>query len=325
MPNSSGLMNASLSVAIPRYGGWNAFSVCETLAAAIGILLNGLVILVCLTNKRMHTPFTAYLLAVTVSNFLILCVFTPLDVISSVVTLRQYGRLACHIYLYFAYVFGGVLFNAHVLITVNRVWAITFPLSYRNHHSLPVAGALVAGMVAYVHAVCLPVVVIDALYYRPSLTRYGCVLNVEAQLTWTICLQFIIYIFPVVIIALAYPFLWYKQRQRTTKKQGNSTDASLSEAASLTAKPPPRAPAKRQHTSGFIVLTVVTVIIMVSFAPTQIVFTASLLGVQRGLEIPGMIAAFLQLIQPATDPVLFMLCLGNLRAGVGQLLGWKRA
>ncbi|XP_055337909.1 olfactory receptor 1-like [Paramacrobiotus metropolitanus] len=310
--NVSIAMNATHLVGPPT---WHPMQICELAACLIGSVSNLVIAVVLLLDKHLHTPFTVYLLLLLTSNLLQASVFYPLDIISHLYSHAWWlGERACDLFNYFIFVFGGVLMQSHALITFNRLWAITFPLSYRNYHSTRVALLLCGGCVAYVHLVCLPGVVIDALYYRPPVDRFKlCSLDIGRQFPWAVASEVIIYIAPIVFVVGAYPFLFHKQHQRKGAVHGSKQDSVMD------SKVTGAHPARKEHSHGFVVLTLSSVGIMVSFAPGQIVALLMLAGVGGDLRQASLVTAILALIQPALDPIFFVLCLKDLRLAIVRI------
>ena len=66
----------------------------------------------------------------------------------------------------------------------------------------------------YVHIFLLPGLVMDDLVYR--LDDGTCNVNTTAQRSWGIPTQFVVYNTSVFIVAISYPVIWWKVRQRMT-------------------------------------------------------------------------------------------------------------
>lgn len=63
----------------------------------------------------------------------------------------------------------------------------------------------------YVHLIGLSLTVMDAMFYRQSLLGYLCYLNEQLQKITSTFVGFMTLTLPIVIIVVAYPFLWMRK------------------------------------------------------------------------------------------------------------------
>lgn len=178
------------------------------------VVLNLFVLAVFCRDKKLRTPFSVYLILLQCCNLIYAIGDYPLAIMGQIYSRWKMGAFACSIHIYALYVFAGITMHTHLLITVNRIWAISFPHSYRIHHNKKVAMLICAGMVSYVHMVCLPGFIMDTLYYRLPIETNGCYLNFESQIIWATTIQFVIYDFPIVFMVAAYPYILYQKVKR---------------------------------------------------------------------------------------------------------------
>ncbi len=101
---------------------------------------------------------------------------------------------------------SGML-NAHALITVNRLWAVLYPLHYRPHQTRRGAVILCAAMWVNVSALKVAVLVPDALYYRRPEVTFQCGLNRSRQMPLLTVHQIVVYDVPILIMIIAYPIV----------------------------------------------------------------------------------------------------------------------
>ena len=119
----------------------------------------------------------------------------------------------------------GIVYNSHVLIAINRVWAVLAPHSYRERHQTPhMAIGLCVAMYAIVHSICLPLWLQDWLYYRAPIRpdaarmKQQCLMNTSAQPTLLVVCK-IIYNGPnVVMVVATLIILWAKHRQQRRRR-----------------------------------------------------------------------------------------------------------
>lgn len=133
---------------------------------AATILLDGVVLVLLLRKESRRRPFSVYLMCLLGTNMIYAIIQNPLDILHDVYPGWWLGTSACTTYLYTNYVLASCVVHSHVLITINRIWAVTFPIHYRNNHSRQVAIALCCLMYAYVHLCMVPGWLMDSVTYR---------------------------------------------------------------------------------------------------------------------------------------------------------------
>ncbi|OQV16610.1 hypothetical protein BV898_09280 [Hypsibius exemplaris] len=120
---------------------WSALPVCELLALITGLTGNGALLIVFLLNlQTLWTPFNVYVVNLLVANCAVLSTQLPLDVYTNLHDGQwTLGEHACSYYIVVSAYFEPVVFNSHQLIAINRIWAVTHPISYRRIHSVRTA------------------------------------------------------------------------------------------------------------------------------------------------------------------------------------------
>ncbi|GAV00777.1 hypothetical protein RvY_11578 [Ramazzottius varieornatus] len=215
---------------------WGYASVLSLVIMIAGFITNSSALLVFIKNSNtLITPFNVYLINLLLANLSNLIVFYPLDIFHQVNGNNwRLGTHVCTLYLYGFFVLNAFMGNSHLLIIFNRLWAVTFPISYRNTHSRSLAIKICVGMWIYLHACLLPGVILDALYYRPPLETDGCQFNVAAQFDWGESTQLLNFHVPLMLIALNYIFIVYKTMRRRPPKL--LKNAKVQPAARLSAE-----------------------------------------------------------------------------------------
>ncbi|XP_055353080.1 octopamine receptor beta-2R-like [Paramacrobiotus metropolitanus] len=276
-------------------------------------------------------------MALLASNIILTIMNFPLDIIGSVYSSWWLSSAACNLYLYGNWVLEGGMMHMHVLITANRIWAMQFPVSYKTHHGSSKRTGLFLILLAwiYVHVVCLPGVVLDALYYRQP-PADGCSMN-DVQVEWINTAQFLVYDMPVLFIVFAYPFLLLKQLQRNRKSLERRGTLMVSHAPSRMSpsngQDGHHAPLQRRKsvfsketTRAFLVLTVVTASVFICWTPSQIWWTIKLANSR--IQLPDIfykVTSALYGLQAVIDPLLFVVTFKDLRDVVldGVKEGWR--
>ncbi|XP_055331631.1 uncharacterized protein LOC129583723 [Paramacrobiotus metropolitanus] len=318
---------------------WTGSVIFEAAATVLAIILNTAELIVFLHYDHLQTAFTLNIMALLASN-IVLCVMNyPLDIIGNLYTCWWLSMPACNLYLYGNWVLAGGMMYMHVLITANRIWAMQFPLSYkRQHGSSHRSGFLLILLTwLFVHAICLPGVILDALYFRQSLST-GCGINGEAQVAWINTAQLLIYDMPVVFIAGAYPFLVYKQVQRQSRTNERRASCMMPSTMNLQAASGNgpisshghknlKLLLSREATRAFLVLTVLSASVCICWTPSQVYWTIRLIN--PAIELPDTfykIEAALYVLQSVMDPILFAVTFKDLRDVLLALFkGWCNA
>lgn len=193
---------------------WTTLTIFESFITILLLILNGGVLAIYFLFKELLTSFAVYIVTLLLSNIALGVGKNTLDVISGLYKQWWMGPQLCGWYQYIVWVVGAVPINAHLMIAVNRVWAISGPISYRHYHSNYTALFSVLAMLIYVHVAALPGVVLDAMYYRLPEIENGCNLNVAPIRLWAILVDLLVYDVPILFIAVSGPLIVYKRRQQ---------------------------------------------------------------------------------------------------------------
>ncbi|XP_055335712.1 5-hydroxytryptamine receptor 1B-like [Paramacrobiotus metropolitanus] len=280
-------------------------------------ITNGFVMVLFTRHENLRTPFMTYIIFLLGSNILANSVImSPVDALKHAGGYFWMGSSVCTYYLYGSIVVTSVTSYSHLLITLNRVWAIVFPISYREYHTRRMSVIICVVTVFILHFVALPLVLVDHWLYRIDEAVRGCNLNPDVGVTriWGIVLSFPLFVCPLVCIQAAYPFIVYKRKQAT--KLAVHMTARTGDASSEIATNQRFLPRKHGAASsrGFVALTFMTASILLCWTPPVVYWT--LVGFS-GLEINTLLLDklgwFMYQVQALVDPVLFTICLTDLR------------
>ncbi|XP_055348593.1 5-hydroxytryptamine receptor 2A-like [Paramacrobiotus metropolitanus] len=341
--NSCNLTNANISfarncspainVTVPAIiSTWYFPAVSRVILCILQLTLNIAMLSAFIIRKDLRTSFTVYIIFLLSSNvFYALCEH-PLEIIRISYSAWWLPSGACSLYLYLLWVSCAVPMHTHVLITINRIWAIAFPHSYRQHHSSKVACLMCLGNVVYVHVVCLPLVMLDQLRYAVNAEKYGCSLNFDVSQVndYASTVQFIVYDGPIVFVVLAYPFLYYKQTQR--RKIGSSwssgrpsvshrrestnpgDDEELGEVGQKKTQITKTITTGKEASRPFVVLTLLTISVFICWTPVMTFWTITcFVSLDSDMTVFRNFAVVLFALQPVLDPILFAVSLQSFR------------
>ena len=174
------------------------------------LVTNGSVLYIFFRRPSLLTPFTAYVINLLFANILRTLLCYPLELINSLYNTWWSGWTSCTVSLYGTWVVEAAMCNAHILIALNRLWAVSFPHSYRTRHTARFAILTCLAMWIYVHTGLLPGVIMDVIRYRKPLATDGCILNTASQMTWSYVVQITYSALPYAVVILVYPIVCYK-------------------------------------------------------------------------------------------------------------------
>ncbi|XP_055330389.1 octopamine receptor-like [Paramacrobiotus metropolitanus] len=150
-----------------RTVGWTAMLVVKLLICISSLLLNAIVLAVHYFIPTYINPFSIYLLALFITNIVYLLIMRPIGILDELYGLwPASGFSLCVLYNYDK-VMSMVPVMFHVLISFNRLWAVTFPVSYRERHTKQLAVRICLGALLAVHIVNLPAYLVDMLHIYP--------------------------------------------------------------------------------------------------------------------------------------------------------------
>ncbi|OQV17554.1 hypothetical protein BV898_08325 [Hypsibius exemplaris] len=312
---------------------WTFIPVCSLVLLVLLILTNGTVLYLFLRHSHLRTPFNIYLINLLTARVLTQLIQVPLYLAANLRPPHwSIGRPACTVYLYGFFIQSGVC-NAHGLISINRLWAVLRPISYRRLHTKRTACIICGIMWLYIHAITLPGFIADALYHRLPEEQHGCFLNKGPQLGWAYMHQFADFSLPVLVMVLAYPVICYKMWTRgAVARRGRIQPLSSTSGVMVVSYhekvTEPNSPDVGRSSNGaggdgdqrntpswrsFWVLTIATVGMLVFWMPSNVFYTAQMFqDVSRwtGLADAGTVLLF---VESVTDPILFTLALRDLR------------
>ncbi|XP_055334969.1 gastrin/cholecystokinin type B receptor-like [Paramacrobiotus metropolitanus] len=306
----------------PRPTMLSIWSVIQSVTLAICILvyiLNGFMFALYLRHRHLRTPFSVYLLTVTGGNLLNAVFNNPLLFVLRDATITGNGTTFCMVYLYLKQTVGTALPAFHMLIALNRIWAMCYPLSYRQRHTRGFAGGVCVVTWMVIHAVIVPGLTMEGLYFRTPGNNFLCTFSTgDARMeAWSVTVTVVLSIVPEVTILCFYPFAVGKRVQRSRKVREMTIVAPSVHGTGKLATDDDAAGTVRAAKRSFTVLTLLTVSATVCWTPTNVYFVAmkyfnSFLFMQ--------IAVTLKLLHTAIDPLLFMVSLQDLRRAARNAL-----
>ncbi|XP_055335729.1 5-hydroxytryptamine receptor 1D-like [Paramacrobiotus metropolitanus] len=293
----------------------NIFYVSVDIIALIGVLAtNGFVLGILLCNRHLHTPFNIYVMSLCTSNILCYDVFVNvLQILNDWYATWWMGPAACVVLLYGNFVFTGGTNMSHFLITFNRLWAVFHPFSYREYHSRNFAVIVCLSIWAIIHLVTLPPLLLD-LPSKGRVDEGGCDLDPGTHRTWTLVVLIVVYLIPTAFVIGSYPVFVYK-KIRTGVEKGRDVVPSVSSRNQSLFRS-----RHRELDRGFLVLTAMTMSVTVCWLPNNVSATVTIFTGRAAPEWMRKMFWALYPVQALIDPVLFAVCLQDVRQAVRKCL-----
>ncbi|GAU91571.1 hypothetical protein RvY_03799 [Ramazzottius varieornatus] len=222
--------NATIAESVVGYYPYAEVAGWILLAIGVGtVFSNAIFLLVYWRNSSssLHTPFNVYVSNLAISDFVISIFTTPGNFALFALNRWPFSSAFCTLHLYVYWNWYTTSLQYHMLISLNRLWAICFPHHYRTHHTKRLAVSLCTATCLYAHVWTLIGLIPDALYYRTENER-ECSVNVELQPLWSALYLFTLYTFPEVVVIVVYPVISWKVAQRRKVKARNNPKSALS-------------------------------------------------------------------------------------------------
>ncbi|XP_055340107.1 G-protein coupled receptor 161-like [Paramacrobiotus metropolitanus] len=256
------------------------------------------------------TPFTMYLLVLLATNIAFLISVPLIEMLNELYGHWWMGRVWCNIHNYFNGVVSAAQICVHVTISINRLWAVHYPISYKNHHNKKVALITSFAAIAFANVVGLPGCIRDALYFSIDL-KYGCHINYSAQMLWGQIQQTLLHILPLVFIIIAYIHLCVNRIRRKRKLQDHSSSgsrnaaATAADAGATSAEKNKTGKTTKEAVKPFLVLSLTAISVTICWTPAVIYFGAIIFS---GSWMSGtffIVSVTFYSLQALVDPWLF--------------------
>ena len=121
----------------------------------VALFFNMLIVVAYIRTRTLRSSFMVYVIQLTLSEIILILIVLPGNFVRGYYGYWPLGEQLCCAFSYFSQILASGMRYGHVLITLNRFWAIYFPISYRAHHSRRFARLTVVSMWCFVHAVQL--------------------------------------------------------------------------------------------------------------------------------------------------------------------------
>ena len=330
MCNITNSYNTSAVVEQP-FKPWTASTALSVAIFFIAFCFNAFVLFLFARNANLRTPFTTYIINLLVVNLFTQMFQQRLTIVSHLYSFPYLGHTFCSAFLYGSYVIHSIVYNAHFLITLNRIWAVTSPVTYRHHNSQTSAVICCVFCWVFIHIIMLSGVVSNELYYTVPLER-GCFIEKSPLRTWFIVEQLLLYNIALSFLILAYPVICFAQIRRLIRRnrlveisRGSENNITGIQLAIRGSSGPPQVlerarvvGSRKRSLNAFLLLTVLTFSNCAFLMPLTVAYNISTFVLARDewtrFSVPQLyvITTLLFYVQAVVDPILFTLALADL-------------
>ena len=307
-------------------GQWNFASSFTLFTIIAGTTANLFVLWLFYLRPLLRTLFSLYLINLLTANFIMSSVLQPMNLFSQYYSSWKFGYQGCVFRHYVGWTISDVIIVSHFLIAINRLWAVTFPVSYRNNHNKKTSIKVCISAWTIINISIIPTIL--SISHLSNLDKDGeqhCGLNTESIGAWGSVLQLLYYDLPVVLVFVFFTIICYRsfigtrQQRRIRAVNGVLVGRSLP----LVSRAGPDIPAtdslqareergfccgqpRYGSRAGFLTLMLVTLSVLICHAPNEVYFTMLMVV---DYDPPGLFTAVrvLQSLTTIFDPLLIVL------------------
>ncbi|XP_055330431.1 adenosine receptor A1-like [Paramacrobiotus metropolitanus] len=289
-------------------------SIFKMIADPIAMLLNFVPLVILLTHKNLQTPFSVYIVVVMFASFL----YASIEFLLTI--LETYGSFTvalCYVQQCAQWLISPQWSNAQLQICLNRIWALTFPISYKERHTKRLAIKIIAANWIVLYIIGIPTIVVNTVYKpaTPAKPFVSCTTDMVALGRYSFGDMIITLTIPTIVVVVSYPYLLYQQLKRSKKRKA------------LSAENPGLRALIREDFHAFLVLTTITFSVAVSWVPVTVSFTMLVMGKLRFSPDTMQIFSYgLSLADLVMNPCLLCLAVTDLRKATLQAFccGWNK-
>ncbi|XP_055330410.1 substance-K receptor-like [Paramacrobiotus metropolitanus] len=184
--------------------------------------------------------------------------------------------------------------NLHMVIAINRLWALFAPTSYRNCTKRTALAIVVMNLV-FIHLVCLPGLIAESLHYEQDPGECYIHVRVSNGLNaWSIAVTVVIFCLPIVFMIVAAVAVWVRERSLM-----------------------------HQHHTGLRLLMVLTVSVCVCWIPYELYYVQYRITGYQNLLVNYLLSTLYN-VQAILDPLLIVYSMPSFRAAVACAFRRKR-
>lgn len=142
-------MNVSASSVEPSPGvHWSKIllGVFLYLIVSLTIFGNILVLMAIKSHKRLQTVFNIYVVNLALTDVLVAVTAMSFYTLDNILGYWPFGRIMCGVWIFFDYGMTFVSVFTLCIISIDRFWAVSWPIHYKSHNNTKKAIGMVAGV-----------------------------------------------------------------------------------------------------------------------------------------------------------------------------------
>lgn len=116
------------------------------LIVLVTILGNILVLMAVKNHKRLQTVFNIYVVNLALTDVLVAVTAVSFYTLDNILGYWPFGRIMCGLWIFFDYGMTFVSVFTLCIISVDRFWAVSWPVHYRSHHNKKKALGMITGV-----------------------------------------------------------------------------------------------------------------------------------------------------------------------------------
>ncbi|XP_055340993.1 D(1) dopamine receptor-like [Paramacrobiotus metropolitanus] len=283
-------------------------------SVTIGASTNAGILAMVLFAQRHVSTFNVYLINLLLGNLYHNVPRPLMLLLMTYISSMRRSHTCCTLMLYFQGSSMTVLSLSHLLITINRLWAVFSPYSYRAKHTRRLAIGLCIAVWLSANTSQNAALIMDVLYYRektPFLTGH-CYLHSKSMKELTAVNYTVFWIVPMFGILIGFCAVWYVRRQFLRRidamvPSSQMTDAPHSRSEAGT-KPSKKTTDRNIYRTYFF-MTMWTIVCWLPIAVAQGLATFSPVSQQTAVNV-FQVSVLIFYVETIVDPIL-LLCVNR--------------
>lgn len=199
----------------PALTGFLGFSCAAT------FFLNAFILFLYIKDRTLWNTFTVYIVNLCTAEVLLGITAMPTNFIRGVYGYWPFNAVTCTIFLvYCNKIFMSGIRYAHVLITFHRLWAVTFPVHYKENDDMKKSYMTIAASWIFINVLHLTVIIPGTIWPKPGDNR--CVLNTDFQPKTALAVEVLGFALAEILMVIGCGIIIVKLRQRANRiRAGN--------------------------------------------------------------------------------------------------------
>ncbi|XP_062571650.1 muscarinic acetylcholine receptor M2-like [Saccostrea cucullata] len=127
----------------------------------VTIFGNILVLVAVKSNKRLQTVFNFYVVNLALTDVLVAVTAMSFYTLDNILGYWPFGRIMCGVWIFFDYGMTFASVFTLCIISIDRFWAVNWPIHYKSHHNKKKALGMICGAWLFSLVLWLPPCVLD--------------------------------------------------------------------------------------------------------------------------------------------------------------------